>query len=103
MEPIKLDLQRLEIETPLLKASAEFNEGEEVDSFTQTLDKAMNNLKDTHKESEKLMQDYASGKENLDISEVMIAMEKTSMTTELAMQIRNKLVEGYQEVVKMQI
>lgn len=102
MEPIKLDLQRLEIETPLLKASAQFNEGEEVDSFTETLDKAMDNLKDTHKQSEKLMQDYASGKE-VDISEVMLAMEKTSMTTELAMQIRNKLVEGYQEIVKMQI
>lgn len=103
MEPIKIDFSKFEIETPLLKASAQYNEGEEVDSFTQTLEKAMDNLKDTHKESSKLMQDYASGKKDIDISEVMLAMEKTSMTTELAMQIRNKLVEGYQEIVKMQI
>lgn len=103
MEPIKLDLSRLDIDTPLLKGSAEYTEGEEVQSFSETLVNAMDNLKETHSESAKLMQDYASGKENVDISEVMLAMEKTAMTTELAMQIRNKLVEGYQEIVKMQI
>ena len=102
MEPIKLDLDRLQMDTPLLKGKAEYNEVDDVDSFSETLEKAMNNLKDTHKESAKLMKDYASGKA-VDVSEVMIAMEKTSMTTELAMQIRNKLVEGYQEIIKMQI
>jgi flagellar hook-basal body complex protein FliE len=102
MEPIKLDLDKLKIDTPLLKAKVEYNENE-VDSFTETLEKAMDNLKDTHTKSEKLMADYASGKEGIDVSEVMLAMEKTSMTTELAMQLRNKLVEGYQEIIKMQI
>ncbi len=102
MEPIKLNLEDLKVDTPLLKASVSFNENDGIDSFAETLDKAMDNLKDTHKQSNKLMQDYASGKE-VDISEVMIAMEKTSLTTELAMQIRNKLVENYQEIIKMQI
>jgi flagellar hook-basal body complex protein FliE len=103
MEPIKLDFSQLEIATPLLKGGARFDEGKEVQSFTETLEKAMDNLKDTHSQSAQLMQDYASGKENVDITEVMLAMEKTSMTTELAMQVRNKLVESYQEIVKMQI
>lgn len=102
MEPIKLDLNELKIDTTLLKGRAEFNE-KDVDSFTETLEKAMDNLKDTHTKSEKLMADYASGKEDIDVSEVMLAVEKTSMTTELAMQLRNKLVEGYQEIIKMQI
>lgn len=103
MEPIKLDLSQMQIDTPLLKASASYNEIEEgPESFVETFQKAMDNLKDTHSQSEKLMQDYASGKE-VDVSEVMLAMEKATMTTELAMQIRNKLVEGYQEIIKMQI
>lgn len=102
MEPIKLNLDELKMDTPLLKASASFNTNEHVDSFAQTLGKAMDNLKETHKASESLMQDYASGKE-VDVSEVMIAMEKTSLTTELAMQVRNKLVENYQEIIKMQM
>jgi flagellar hook-basal body complex protein FliE len=102
MEPIKLNLSQFDIDTPLLKGSARFDEGEKPVSFTDTLEKAMNNLKDTHNQSAQLMQDFASGKE-IDISEVMIAMEKTSMTTELVMQIRNKLVDSYQDIIKMQI
>jgi flagellar hook-basal body complex protein FliE len=102
MEPIKLNLSQFDIDTPLLKGSARFDEGEKPASFTDTLEKAMNNLKDTHNQSAQLMQDFASGKE-IDISEVMIAMEKTSMTTELVMQIRNKLVDSYQDIIKMQI
>lgn len=102
MEPIKLDLNQIELSMPQLKGGVEYSEKDGTASFSESLGKAMDNLNDTHKASEKLMQDYASGKK-VDISEVMLAMEKTSMTTELAMQIRNKLVEGYQEIIKLQI
>tara|TARA_B100001989_G_C24455989_1_gene421612 strand:- start:355 stop:663 length:309 start_codon:yes stop_codon:yes gene_type:complete len=102
MEPIKLDLSELQIEAPLLKGSVRYEEGPQAPSFTETLEKAMDSLKDTHQESAQLMKDYASGKD-VDVTEVMLAMEKTSMTTELAMQVRNKLVEGYQEIIKMQL
>ena len=101
MEPIKIDFNAVEFEKPTLKAGVEYNETQG-ESFTETLGKAMDNLKETHEQSSKMMQAYASG-EDVDISEVMIAMEKTAMTTELAMQIRNKLVEGYQEIIKLQI
>ena len=102
MEPIKLDLSKLQIETPLLKTGVSYNEKPEEQGFSETLSKAMNNLKQTHQYSNQLISDYASGKD-VDINEVMIAIEKTTMTSELAMQIRNKLVEGYQEITKMQI
>ena len=102
MEPIKLDLSELQIDAPLLKGSVSYDETGDTQSFTETLEKAMDNLQDAHSESAKLMKDYASGKE-VDVTEVMLAMEKSAMTTELAMQIRNKLVEGYEELIKMQI
>jgi len=39
----------------------------------------------------------------VDISEVMLALEAESLTMNLATTVRNKAVEAYQEVFRMQI
>lgn len=38
-----------------------------------------------------------------DIHEVMISMEKASLALNLTIEIRNKLVESYQEIMRMQV
>lgn len=37
------------------------------------------------------------------LHEVMLSLEKAKLSFELMMQVRNKLLEGYQEVMRMQI
>lgn len=37
------------------------------------------------------------------IDEVMLAMQKADLALQLTMQIRNKLVEAYQDVARMQV
>lgn len=57
----------------------------------------------------KLQQDASQASTNLatgklqDISEVTIATEKASIALQLTMQVRNKIVESYQEVMRMQV
>lgn len=46
--------------------------------------------------------DLAMGK-NVELHDVMIATEKASVAVQLTMQVRNKLVESYQEVMRMQV
>jgi flagellar hook-basal body complex protein FliE len=41
--------------------------------------------------------------ESRNIHEVMIAMEKAGISMRLMVQMRNKIVEAYQEVMRMQI
>lgn len=41
--------------------------------------------------------------EDIDISEVMLNAAEASMSLQFAVQVRNKLVEAYQEVTRMQI
>ena len=53
------------------------------------------------KEAGDLQIDFAVGNRH-DIHEVMIASEKASISFRLLMQIRNKLLEAYQEVIRMQ-
>ena len=97
IDPIKFVLPPLE--TPLLKGSAEITE-KPSGGFGDILGQAMSSLKSVHSQSGHLVQDYAAGGET-DISEIMVAMEKTSLSTELAVQIRNKFVESYQEIMRM--
>ncbi|OZS78398.1 flagellar hook-basal body complex protein FliE [Tetzosporium hominis] len=37
------------------------------------------------------------------VHDVMIAAQKASLSLELTMQVRNKMVEAYQEVMRMQV
>ena len=50
----------------------------------------------------KLKWKYISGK-TVDPAEVMLTMEKASMATNLAIQVRNRVIEGYKEINSVQI
>ena len=44
----------------------------------------------------------ASG-EPVELHDVMLAQERASLGFELAVQVRNKLVEAYQDIMRMQV
>lgn len=41
--------------------------------------------------------------ENVDLHQVMITAQKASITLQAALEIRNKVVEAYQETMRMQV
>ncbi|MBI5590611.1 MAG: flagellar hook-basal body complex protein FliE [Deltaproteobacteria bacterium] len=47
-------------------------------------------------------QNLASGQDK-DIHNTMIAMEKAGVAFQLTMQVRNKVLEAYQEIMRMQV
>ena len=53
------------------------------------------------KETDKMTEEFAVGKSH-DIHEIMIASEKSSLSFKLLLQIRNKLLEAYQEIMRVQ-
>ena len=53
-------------------------------------------------QSDKSIQSLASG-ESKNLHEVMIAMEKASLSFQFMSQVRNKAIEAYQEVMRMQV
>ncbi len=68
-----------------------------------------NMLMDALKEVNSIQAD-AKDKQNLlmanrpvDVDDLMVSMEKASVAMQLTMQVRNKLLEAYQEVARMQI
>lgn len=71
-------------------------------SFGDTLEQAIGKVNEAQKESDKQMQALATG-EQTNISEVMIAAEKADIALKLMMSVRNKVIDAYQEVMKMQV
>lgn len=71
-------------------------------SFGQLLHDAIGEVDALQKQSGEMVQRYATG-ERLDVHQVMIAMEKASTSMALTMQVRNKLVDAYQEVMRTSV
>jgi flagellar hook-basal body complex protein FliE len=99
--PVKFVLPPLE--TPLLKTGIEYNEGSNKSGgFSQVLGNAIGNLKDAHNQSDLAMEKFSSG-EDIDVADVMLTIEKTQIATDLAIQVRNRLVDGFNQLIRMQV
>ena len=71
-------------------------------SFGEFLQDALNNVNHLQNESRQASLNMAAGKVE-DIAEVTIASEKAAIALQLTMQVRNKVVDAYQEVMRMQV
>lgn len=71
-------------------------------SFGVTLRQTINDVNNLQNEAGKAVQKMVAG-ENIDLHEVMIAVEKARTSFDLLMEVRNKAVETYRELMRMQI
>lgn len=70
--------------------------------FSEMLKNKLDEVNDKQIEAEETTQSFIKG-EDTDIHEVMIKTEEAKLSLQLAVQIRNKLVEAYQEINRMQV
>ncbi len=71
-------------------------------SFGETLQRAMTDVNALQTEAGKAV-DKMVGGENVDLHEVMIAVEKAKTSFDLLMEIRNKALDAYREIMRMQV
>jgi flagellar hook-basal body complex protein FliE len=70
--------------------------------ITQTFENMLNTLNESQLKSDALVEKMARG-ESVDLHEVMIGMEENNVNFNVALGIRDKLVEAYREVMRMQV
>lgn len=76
--------------------------GEASKSFADTLTDAIGSVNELQKTSDKKMQELATGKTD-NVADVMIAAEKADIALKVMVQVRNKIIDAYQEIMKMQV
>lgn len=84
--------------SPSLSSSSSQSTG----SFADTLGTAVQQVNQMQKNADKAMQNLATGKTD-NVADVMIQTEQADIALKLMMQVRNKIIDAYQEVMKMPV
>ncbi len=71
-------------------------------SFSSVLDNLVKEVDSLHKAAEQTTDKMLTG-ELEDVHQVVVAMEEAQTSFRLLMEVRNKMVEAYREVMKMQV
>ena len=89
---------------PLLMPEQQENQnaGTGKGDFGSFLAKAVNEVNQTQVEADTMSEKYLLGEVD-NLHQVTISMEKAKLSLQLAVQVRNKVVEAYQEISRMQI
>lgn len=71
-------------------------------SFSTFLKESLQKVNNAQVHSDKMTEKLALG-EAVDLHEVMITAQKASITMQATIEVRNKVIEAYQEVMRMQV
>ena len=100
-----MDIKAITPLAPIVNASLdkvnEKDNGQGV-SFGDFLNKALDQVNNLQNESNLAEEKLATG-ESDDIAQVMIASEKANLALQLTVQIRTKVLDAYQEIMRMQV
>ncbi|MDY7560745.1 flagellar hook-basal body complex protein FliE [Pseudomonas sp. 10B1] len=72
-------------------------------SFADMLGQAVNKVNDTQQASNQLASAFEVGKSGIDLTDVMISSQKASVSFTALTQVRNKLVQAYQDIMQMPV
>jgi len=72
-------------------------------NFADMLGQAINKVSDTQQASTQLSNAFEIGKSGVDLTDVMIASQKASVSFQALTQVRNKLVQAYQDIMQMPV
>ncbi|HBQ86200.1 MAG TPA: flagellar hook-basal body complex protein FliE [Syntrophomonas sp.] len=84
------------------KAEGVENTDDQNISFSEYLNKALNEVNDLQQQAAISAERLAMGDESY-LHNTMIAYEKANLALELTIEIRNKIVEAYQEIMRIQM
>jgi flagellar hook-basal body complex protein FliE len=71
-------------------------------SFDQALSNGLEKVESSVRDSDRLVDDFVSGKVE-DFHEVALRLKQSELSFRFAMEVRNKLVDAYREVMRMSV
>jgi flagellar hook-basal body complex protein FliE len=72
-------------------------------SFSRMMSRAINQVNETQMDASNMRKAFELGDDTVDLSEVMIAVQKSRISFEALSQVRNKLLNAYQDVMNMPV
>ena len=100
-----MEIAQLEMTPVKISAKSHVNEKqveEPVKSFGEYLTDSLKKANELQIESDKLNTALAAGRIE-DVSQVVVAAQKAELAVQLTLQLRNRAVSAYQEIMRMQV
>jgi flagellar hook-basal body complex protein FliE len=71
--------------------------------FATALKSSLEQVSNSQNVADQMGQRFALGDDSVSLSDTMIAMQKANINFQAAVQVRNKLVSAYHEIMNMQV
>ncbi len=97
--PINPNLQLPEIRKPGIQNGQNEKGGT---GFGDVLKEAISTVNELQKQSDQEIQKLMTG-ESQDLHTTMIAVQKADLSFQMMMQVRNKIISAYEEIMRMQV
>lgn len=75
----------------------------ESDNFIQFFQNALGEINNIQNNAKKNIEKFELNPSSISLNDVMINLQKSSISIELAIQIRNKIISAYKEIMSQQI
>jgi flagellar hook-basal body complex protein FliE len=72
-------------------------------SFSDALKASLQNVSNAQVQADQMGERFAAGDDKVSLSDTMIAMQKASISFQATVQVRNKLVSAYHDIMNMQV
>ena len=72
-------------------------------NFADALKSSLEHVSATQTKASEMGKAFSLGDDSVSLSDVMIAMQKSSINFQATVQVRNKLVSAYHEIMNMQV
>ncbi|MGK3113339.1 flagellar hook-basal body complex protein FliE [Candidatus Pantoea formicae] len=94
-------LQQLQLTS--LQASGKQAESTNQVDFGATMKAALDKISETQNTARARAQDFEMGKPGIQLNDVMVDLQKSSISMQMGVQVRNKLVSAYTDIMNMQV
>jgi flagellar hook-basal body complex protein FliE len=71
--------------------------------FAQALKSAIDQVSEAQQQAHQMSEDFTAGKNNVNLQDVMINLQKASQSFQQMVQVRNRLVSAYHDIMNMQV
>jgi flagellar hook-basal body complex protein FliE len=100
---LMLDMRSMQMDAMAKPKAIQAPEQAGATSFSDMLGMAVNKVNDTQQASNQLAGAFEMGKSGVDLTDVMISSQKASVSFQALTQVRNKLVQAYQDIMQMPV
>ncbi|WJV64759.1 flagellar hook-basal body complex protein FliE [Pectobacteriaceae bacterium CE70] len=102
IQGIESVLQQLQA-TALQATGGKADSSVEVGGFAEEMKSALNTISEEQQSSKTQAQKFDLGESGVALNDVMIDLQKASLSLQMGIQVRNKLVSAYQEIMNMTV